>query len=145
MVDSAPATRKKSSTKASTFCSASAAAADSADRMRAPSIQRAILERNKPDLVLVDRKYEHSVQVMADEAAKAAPQWTLIYQDGICQLWGRKSVYADPESKEYIAPEERLITDIVHQTAFSWPALPIPSPTRTVAERDAAAPRSNSL
>lgn len=105
----------------------------------------AILDRDEPDLVLVDRKYKHSAQVMADEAAKADPQWSLIYQDGISQLWGRRSVYDDPNNTRYIAPKERLITDIVHPTAFSWPALPVPSPTRAIAERDADIPRSDSL
>lgn len=96
----------------------------------------AILELDNPDLVLIDRKYEHSVRVMQDEAAKAAPQWSLVYQDGIAQLWGRTSVFDDPNSPKYIAAEERLITDRVHRSAFAWPALPVPSVTRAVAERN---------
>ena len=67
----------------------------------------AILDLGDPNLVLVDRQYKHSVKVMEDEASKADPQWSLIYQDGIAQLWGRTSVYDDPRSSHYLAPEER--------------------------------------
>ena len=94
----------------------------------------AVLEYRKPDLVLVDRTYEHSVSVMLNESEKADPEWSLIYQDGIAQLWGRCSVYDDPNSQRYVAAEERLITDRVYNTAFAWPALPHPSVTNSVAE-----------
>ncbi len=106
----------------------------------------AILELDDPDLVLVDRKYKHSVEVMEDEAAKADPQWSLLYQDGIAQLWGRKSVYDDSNSTKYLPPKERLITDRIHKTAFPWPALPFQSVVRPVAEHhDANRPHSDSL
>ncbi len=106
----------------------------------------AILELESPDLVLVDRQYKHSVEVMQDEAAKADPQWSLLYQDGLAQLWGRTSRYDDPHSTTYLAPEQRLITDRIHYTAVPWPALPVPSVINVVAERrDAKSPTTESL
>jgi len=84
----------------------------------------AILEYQRPELVLVDRRYRHSVEVMEDEAAKADPQWTLLYQDGVAQLWGRASLYDNPRSLRYIAPAERHLTDHLATTAVAWPALP---------------------
>ncbi len=106
----------------------------------------AILELGDPELVLVDRQYAHSVEVMQDEAAKADPEWSLIYQDGVAQLWGRASVFDDPHSTQYLAPEERLITNRIDQTAVPWPALPVPTPIRAVAERsDAEVPTNDSL
>ncbi|WP_425396083.1 hypothetical protein [Aeoliella sp.] len=100
----------------------------------------AILEFGDPELVLVDRLYKNSVQVMEFEAAAAAPQWTLLYQDGLAQLWGRALIYDNPNSPRYIAPAERLITDKVHFSAFNWPALPVPSVIHPLAKAQTDAP-----
>jgi len=99
----------------------------------------AILHYKDPDLVLIDRQYDHAVRVMRDESEKADPEWSLIYQDGIAQLWGRTAVFDDPHSSRYVATAERLITDRVHNTAFAWPALPFDKPT-SVAARHGDAP-----
>lgn len=102
-----------------------------------PMNPTAILELGDPELVLIDRRYEHSVRVMQDQAASADPQWTLIYQDGLAQLWGRAVIFDDTNSHRYLAPSERLITDKVHYSALAWPALPVPSASSHLAERDA--------
>ncbi len=99
----------------------------------------AVLEFGDPDLVLIDRTNKHSAQVMKDESEKADPEWSLIYQDGIAQLWGRYSVYDDPKSPRYLAADERLLTERVHNTAFRWPALPHPSATKTIAKHQSKA------
>lgn len=105
----------------------------------------AILDINDPDLVLVDRKYAHSVQVMQDESQEADPEWALLYQDGVAQLWGRRTVYDDPHSSRYVAPEERLITDRVHSTAFAWPALPLQPVSKSLAERHVPITQADNL
>lgn len=94
----------------------------------------AILDRNDPDLVLVDRNYDHSVQVMEDESRESDPEWALLYQDGIAQLWGRRSTYDDPHSGRYIAPNQRLVTNRVHRNAVVWPAAPVQPVARMLAE-----------
>lgn len=104
------------------------------DPMSGPIDPTAILEFGKPDLVLVDRQYKNAVDTMADEAAKADPPWTLIYQDGVAQLWGRSTIFGDPHSTRYVAPAERLITNKFHLSAFAWPALPVPSVIREIAQ-----------
>lgn len=104
------------------------------DPASGPMDPTAILEFGKPDLVLVDRQYKNAVETMSEEAAKADPQWTLIYQDGLAQLWGRSTIFGDPHSTRYVAPAERLITNKFHLSAFAWPALPVPSVIRDVAQ-----------
>lgn len=98
----------------------------------------AILSYKNPELVLIDRTYDHAVEVMRDEAEKADPEWSLLYQDGIAQLWGRAGIFDDPHSQRYLPREERLITDRVHTTAFPWPALPFEVSSTTFAERQEA-------
>lgn len=93
----------------------------------------AILHYKNPELVLIDRQYEHAVRVMQNEAEKADPEWSLIYQDGIAQLWGRTSVFDNPHNPRYVAADERLITNRVHNTAFAWPALPVAKSTSVAA------------
>ncbi|QDU58672.1 hypothetical protein [Aeoliella mucimassa] len=98
----------------------------------------AVLELGNPDLVLIDRQYNQPIEVMRLESEKPNPAWTLIYQDGLAQLWGRSSIYNDPQSDQYVAPEERLITDTLHVTAFDWPALPVQPTAKVLADRESS-------
>jgi hypothetical protein len=50
--------------------------------------------------------------------------WTLLYQDSLAQVWGRSETFNDPESPQYVSPEERVIGDDVQQGLVAWPALP---------------------
>jgi hypothetical protein len=91
------------------------------------------LSQGRPDLVLITRSQEPSVQVMTSQQG----QWVLLYQDGLAQLWGRSSKYDDPQSAHFIPAERRQITD-QPQTGFAcWPALPDyrPQPLRQIASR----------
>jgi len=78
------------------------------------------LEFGEPELVLISRHHPHSVLTMNQHR----DTWVLLYQDGLAQLWGRKSEYGDPASDRYLAPEARLITDEPQVGSVAWPALP---------------------
>jgi hypothetical protein len=79
-----------------------------------------VLEHNRPNLVLISRYQKHSVNVMEQHT----DEWTLLYQDQLAQLWGRKSMYDDPCGVDYIPLAERHISDDPQQGLASWPALP---------------------
>lgn len=78
------------------------------------------LEHRRPNLVLIDRGQPHSVETMQRQSAR----WTLLYQDSLAQLWGRRERYDDPQSPEYIAPTERKLSDDPQQGYVTWPAVP---------------------
>ena len=85
---------------------------------------RRVLEFGSPDLVLVDREYEHSVSVMEEVTTSGASPWVLLYQDAVAQLWGRRSRFDDPASSHYLSPSSRQISDVRHDDSVPWPALP---------------------
>ncbi len=94
------------------------------DRFRSvesgPLDDERILDEGAPDLVLVDRSQSNPVNVLQRRTA----DWTLLYQDQLTQLFGRRSTYDDPASPDYFPPARRRITE-QQQTGFvQWPALP---------------------
>lgn len=87
-----------------------------------------VLRHGSPDLVLVDRGYDHAVGIMRDNSVAAGGQWSLLYQDGVAQLWGRASRYDNPLLTTYLPPEGRTIHDRRPTWSVQWPALPDSSP-----------------
>lgn len=79
-----------------------------------------VLRINRPDLVLIDRGQQPSVQVMESQP----DAWVLLYQDGLAQLWGRASKYDDRQSAYYLSPAKREIGDAAQHGYVRWPALP---------------------
>ena len=55
---------------------------------------------------------------------EAHPEWALLYQDAIAQLWGRRDRYDDPARADYVPPARRWITQVSHSGSVPWPALP---------------------
>ncbi len=89
-----------------------------------------VLEFGSPNLVLVNRRQPHSVNVMF----RNRERWVLLYQDRISQLWGRRSQYDDPHHPDYVAHEFRQITDREQSGTATWPALPVTtSPDKLIA------------
>ena len=84
-----------------------------------------MLRLGEPDLAVVARHFTHSVEVM-----EARPDWVLLYQDAVAQLWGRRDRYDDPASAAYLPPARRWITEVRQAGSVPWPALP---PRRVVA------------
>ena len=53
---------------------------------------------------------------------EAHPEWALLYQDAIAQLWGRRDRYDDPARADYVPPARRWITQVSHSGSVPWPA-----------------------
>ncbi|MFV0446124.1 MAG: hypothetical protein ACK5Q5_21310, partial [Planctomycetaceae bacterium] len=79
-----------------------------------------ILSVGSPDLALLWRQQSHSIRVMEAQS----DDWVLLYQDGLAQLWGRRSKYDDATSPDYLAPDQRRTTNEPQLGAVRWPALP---------------------
>jgi len=88
-----------------------------------------VLRFGEPDLVLLTRRLPHAIEVMDVERARALfthtpPDWVLLYQDEVAQLWGRRRTYDDPASPAYFPAVQRRITDERQPGFVRWPALP---------------------
>lgn len=79
-----------------------------------------VLQHGEPNLVLVDRRFRNSVLVMEQQQTDFA----LLYQDKISQVWGRRSLYDNPESELFVANECRDISDRLNFGSVTWPAFP---------------------
>jgi hypothetical protein len=86
-----------------------------------------VLEVGRPDLVLISRLQQPSVEVMQQQEGR----WVLLYQDALAQLWGRASRYDDPESAYYLPPSAREVGEAVQRGYVRWPALPEYRPRST--------------
>ena len=90
-----------------------------------PFNDSAVLSHLDPNLVLINRFQPHSIEVMSRNQG----EWTLLYQDALAQLWGRRSCYDDPTSANYLPPTARSITDTAQEGSITWPAFPWKQPT----------------
>lgn len=81
-----------------------------------------ILQHGEPNLILVDRRFRHSVNVMEQQQQ----DFVLLYQDSTAQVWGRTSVYDDPAGPNYLTPLQRKVTDEIQVGSVTWPAFPQP-------------------
>lgn len=79
-----------------------------------------VLQRGKPNLVLISRLQIPSVQVMQQHGDK----WTLLYQDGLAQLWGLSEEFDTPTNAQYIPHEKRVLNNTTPTEIVRWPALP---------------------
>lgn len=79
-----------------------------------------ILSLKQPDLVL-NRRFG---ELTESHMQQAQEDWVLLYQDGIAQIWGRRSLFDDPNSPRYLPPQRRDISDREVKGYVSWPAFP---------------------
>ena len=93
-----------------------------------------VLSFAEPDLALISRQQENSVVTL-----RAAEQWILLYQDELAQVWGKRSRFGNPESPDFIAETQRVISDQQQVGSLPWPALP----RRTTAVAAESDPDSN--
>ena len=59
------------------------------------------LHLGAPNLVLADRRFEHSDKVMREQK-----DFVLLYQDKIAQVWGRRDQYDNPDHARYYRNRE---------------------------------------
>jgi hypothetical protein len=76
-----------------------------------------VLRDGNPDLVLLCRQQANSAATMETQQE----HWTLLYQDAMAQVWGRKAKYDDPASADYLPPAQREITDTQQEGSVTWP------------------------
>ncbi len=86
----------------------------------APFDDSRILRLGTPDLVLIDRRQTHAIDVMQGKS----DEWTVLYQDGLAQLWGRAVVFDNPEHTCYVPVSQRRLSEKPQQGVARWPALP---------------------
>ncbi|MEX0938242.1 MAG: hypothetical protein WDZ59_10325 [Pirellulales bacterium] len=90
-----------------------------------------VLHYGEPDLVLVDRRFPHSVAVMQWQDQQR--EWVLLYQDGLAQLYGRREKYDLPESPAYLPVAQRRISDRMPEGSVTWPAIPTAGRAESIA------------
>ncbi len=97
---------------------------DPACRNRAPNSPpfdpTRILRMGNPDLVLIGCDERQPGRILREHAR----DWTLLYRDGVAELWGRRSRYDDPKRPDYVASEQRLLNVPKPHGFVPWPAHP---------------------
>ena len=79
-----------------------------------------VLAHREPDLVINKRFDEVTSRHMIEQQE----HWGLLYQDGLAQVWGRKSRFDDPQSVDFLPKDKRQISDVMPNGIVSWPAMP---------------------
>lgn len=79
-----------------------------------------VLRFKSPQLVWIDRQLDQFGSKLLGEM----PEWTMLYQDRVAEVWGRRELYDDTNSERYLAPSERSISDAEQIGLAAWPALP---------------------
>ncbi len=79
-----------------------------------------VLEFGNPTLVLMDC----IADVPAVRHLDGHPNWVPLYRDARAALWGRRSIFDDPASPEYLAPERRSVSDRMPEGIAAWPGFP---------------------
>lgn len=82
--------------------------------------QYRVLEYADPEIVLLDRNYANTAEVMQNSTDK----WTLLYRDPVAEVWGKTERFAKESSLDLIPVEHRIDTDMPRLGSFHWPALP---------------------
>jgi hypothetical protein len=73
-----------------------------------------------PDLVLLNRMSDRP----AVKHMEGQPDWVVLYQDGLAVLYGRRSIYENPESPRKFPAELRQLSDNRPVGSAAWPAFP---------------------
>ncbi len=87
------------------------------------------LQFGQPDLVLLNRRQENSVEEIERAATgdPSSPAWVKLYQDEVAQVWGRADKFDAADSPHYIPPQHRRISDEPQVGSVTWPAMPVRS------------------
>ncbi len=78
-----------------------------------------VLQYAEPELV-INKRFD---EVTANLMEQKKDDWTLLYQDGLAQVWGLKSKYDDAKSVDFLPNRLRVWTDKMPAGKVSWPAV----------------------
>lgn len=99
------------------------AVGESADRNRVtgrPFEAHRYLNHEAPNLLVVDRAQQHACRTIR----QLAPEWCLLYQDSLAEIWGRRELYDDPARDTYISPADRNLKETPQSGSVAWPGFP---------------------
>ncbi len=74
-----------------------------------------------PELFVLNRHQRGSVRTLEAHI----DEWSLLYQDSLAQIWGRKMRFDTPGEVDYLPPEQRQISDAPQGGRVAYPALPV--------------------
>lgn len=86
-----------------------------------PFDPKAILELNDPNLALIDPGYPQAATTLANAA-----DWILLYEDPVALIYGRRRIYDDPASPDYLSPSNRIRRTKPPIGWVPYPAKPTP-------------------
>jgi hypothetical protein len=104
-----------------------------------PADPQRILDFRRPELVLLGHHHQHALAVLA----QAGSEWTLLYQDDLAQLWGRRAVFDRRGHARYLPRHQRPLQKLAQAGTVPWPAKPGPD-THTALVRLGLAPDERS-
>lgn len=79
-----------------------------------------VLRYKSPELVLINQKQLHSVEVMKRNTA----EWALLYEDNVAQVWGVRWIFDNPQHPDYVPLARRRLANETQIGCVAWPALP---------------------
>lgn len=85
-----------------------------------PADPKRILEFRQPELVLLGHHHQHALAALQ----QAANDWTLLYQDDLAQLWGRRSRFDEPTQSQFVPVDARRFDRLSQNGTVPWPAAP---------------------
>ena len=94
-----------------------------------------VLNYGSPDLVLIDRRYNHATETIQAEST----QWSLLYRDRVAEIWGRHQRYNKATSPYFFPLTLRVQDPGSRAGSVPWPALPMRETKEQIA-RQAARP-----
>jgi hypothetical protein len=83
------------------------------------------LQWGDPNLVLFETQRQHATRTIQ----AASDEWCLLYRDSLAQLWGRRSVYDDPQSSRYLPLHQRAVSNQLQEGVVAWPGFPMANRT----------------
>lgn len=79
------------------------------------------LKYASPNLVLLERQRHPE----ATQTIRSTPDWCLLYQDSLAELWGRAEMYDDESSPDWIPESQRHLSNDPQSGSVAWPAFPV--------------------
>lgn len=85
-----------------------------------PPNPQTVLEYGNPNLVLLDRRKDPGAVAFLEQQ----PDWTPLYRDAQCQLWGRRCEFDNSSHTAFLPADRRRLTDLEPSGIAAWPGFP---------------------